>query len=140
LVEPLGSAIRASIKQKRRYRSILKIVSTAAFQFSSPANSILRFRLANRIFVGLQPIVAIRSVSHLVLARDELMPWFHTFRTERSRSDNSRPRSLRLGFLGQPFYYHTRPFWQARGVTSSAPIPPAAGPENLQCRAAFIHY
>jgi len=48
------------------------------------------------------------------------------------------PDSLRLGFLGQPFYYHTRPFCQARAFTNSAPIPPQAGPENFQCRAVFI--
>src|SRR6266700_2925002 len=62
------------------------------------------------------------------------MSWFPNFRTERSGPDCSRPCSLRLGFLGQPFYYHTRPFWQARAFTNSAPIPPQAGPENFQCR------
>ena len=39
---------------------------------------------------------------------------FPIFRTERSVPDCSRPCSLRLGFLGQPFYYQTRCFWQAR--------------------------
>jgi hypothetical protein len=80
----------------------------------------------------------IRSVSHLVLARFWPMSWLPKFRTERSRLDCSRPGSLRLGFLGQAFYYHTRPFWQARVFTNSAPILPPAGPENYQCRAAFI--
>ena len=49
------------------------------------------------------------------------------------------PGSLRLGFVGQPFFYHACPLWQARAFTIPAPIPPSAGPENLQCRAAFIH-
>lgn len=34
---------------------------------------------------------------------------------------------------------HAGSLWQARAFTIPAPIPPAAGPENLQCRAAFIH-
>ncbi len=39
--------------------------------------------------------------------------------------------------LRQPFSYHGRGLWQARDPISSAPIPQPAGPENLQCRAAF---
>src|SRR5437660_4557791 len=42
------------------------------------------------------------------------MPAQPKFQTERSRPDGFHPSSLRLGFFGQPFYYQTRRFWQAR--------------------------
>jgi hypothetical protein len=134
------SAIRANVHRKKRCRPIFGrnrySLSLRTFLHS---DSNLRFRLFESdhraAIIGGE---AIRSVSHLVLAHDEPMSQFTNFRTERSGSTNSRPCSLRLGFLGQPFYYHTRSFWQTRKVTNSAPIPPQAGPENLQCRAAFI--
>jgi hypothetical protein len=44
-------------------------------------------------------------------------------------------------FLGQTSLKPSAPVWtSAFGRTRAAPIPPAAGPENFQCRAAFIQF
>ena len=68
------------------------------------------------------------------------MSWLNLISNRKERTGRLLPGSFRLGFLGQPFYYHTRPFWQACAFTSAAPIPPPAGPENVQYRAAFIQF
>ena len=83
---------------------------------------------------------AIRSVTHLVLAPVGPMSWLNPNSNRKERTRRLLPGSLRLGFLGQPFYYHRRPLWQAPACTDPAPIPPPAGPENVQCRAVFIQY
>ena len=68
------------------------------------------------------------------------MSWLNHISNRKERAGRLLPGSLRLGFFGQPFYYHTRWFWQARAFTRSAPIPPPVGLENFQCRAAFIQF
>ena len=50
------------------------------------------------------------------------MSWLNPISNRKERTGRLLPGSLRLGFLGQPFYYHTRPFWQACAFTSAAPI------------------
>ena len=66
----MGSAIRATIKQKKTLPlDFLNRFYRSFFRFSLPADSSLRFRLLNRIFVSLWLSGAIRSVSHLVLAQ-----------------------------------------------------------------------
>ena len=78
-------------------------------------NPNLRFHCLNRIFVSRSPNEAIRSVSHLGLARSGSMPGLNNILSNRKeRTGPLLPGSLRLGFVGQPFYYHARSFWQAR--------------------------
>src|SRR5580765_1935565 len=65
-----GLAIRASVKRKKTLSlDFLKIVSTATKGSSLPAGPNLRFHFIESDRRGPWPIVAIRSVSHLVLAR-----------------------------------------------------------------------
>jgi len=136
--QPLGHLSN----RKKRCRPISsKPVFAAALQTSSagrhePAFSSFESEHWPSVWRG----EAIRSVSHLGLARYERMSWLNPISNRKERTGPLLPGSLRLGFLGQPFYYHTRWFWQARASTSSAPIPPPAGPENFQCRAAFIQF
>ena len=92
----------------------LKPVFTATLRSSAGLDPNLRFRSLLRCLAALWLGEAIRSVSHLDLARYELMPWRPHVRTERSGPDCSWPGSLRLGFFGQPFFSHTRCSWQAR--------------------------
>ena len=58
---------------------------------------------------------AIRSVSHLDLARVGVMTRrLHKLSNRKERTGRLLPISLRLGFVGQPFLYHARSFWQAQ--------------------------
>ena len=82
---------------------------------------------------------AIRSVTHLVLARLGLF-WLNHISNRKERTRRLLPCSLRLGFFGQPFYYHTRRFWQARVRQFCAHPPSIRGPENVQCRSVFIQF
>jgi hypothetical protein len=75
---------------------------------------------------------AIRSVSHLGLAQGRRMLLAASFRTERSRPDRSRPGSLRLGFLGQPFYYP-----HALVLASACVHPSGAHPESFRGQKTF---
>jgi len=58
------------------------------------------------------------------------MSWLNHISNRKERAGRLLPCSLRLGFFGQPFYYHTRRLWQARALIYPAPIPPPAGPET----------
>ena len=137
-----GSAIRAFVQQKKTLPSdSFKPVFAAALPTSSagrhePAFSSFESEHRPRRLLS----EAFRSVSHLGLARSERMSWLNHISNRKERAGRLLPCSLRLGFFGQPFFYHTRWFWQARACTSSAPIPPPVGPENFQCRAAFIQF
>jgi hypothetical protein len=110
-----GSAIRALVRQK--------ITMPSGLFFQTVLPQLLSHRagpIRACVFVlGIgsswaEPIAVIRSVSHLVLARFGLMPWLPNNANRKERAGSLLPDSLRFGFLGQPFYYHTRWFWQAR--------------------------
>ena len=108
--QPLGHLSN----RKRRCRPILsKPVIAAALQTSSAGRHKPGFSSLNRN-TSRFPGEAIRSVSHLVLARDELMSRLNHNSNGKERTGRLLPGSLRLGFFGQPLYYHTRWFWQAR--------------------------
>jgi hypothetical protein len=137
-----GSAIRALVKQEKTL-SVRFLTGFAAqlFRTISAKHTNLRFRRLIRMLPTLEVSAAIRSVSHLDLARCEMMIGKRNQLSNRKeRTGFLPPGSLRLGFVGQPFFYHACPLWQARAFTNPAPIPPSAGPENLQCRAAFIQF
>lgn len=99
-------------------------------------------RKLDPVFSMLDSIVCaqtIRSASHRVLARVEMRGKLK-IRTERSGLDHSNAGSLRLGFLGQPFYGDWLCFWQepSNPLIDPAPILPSARPENFQYRSTFI--
>ena len=134
----MGSAIRALINKNKRRRPIFfKTVSAAALQTVFAGRHEPAFSFYESDLRGIA-IEAVRSVSHLVLARFWLMPGLPLFRTERSGPDRSRHAPSGSVFLGKPLVTLTRRFWQARACTRSAPISPQARPENFQCRAVFI--
>ena len=136
-----GSAIRALIKRKKTILSdFFKPVFTATLRPPCGHRLEPAFSCVESDLPGPLPGEAIRSVSHLDLARLGLMPRLPPISNRKERTRRLRPCSLRLGFIGQPFYNHTRPLWQARAFTNPAPTPPRAGPENFQCRAAFIQF
>jgi hypothetical protein len=82
---------------------------------------------------------AIRSVTHLVLAR--LDQWLiPQFRTERSGPDVSCPAPSGSVFLGQLSSTPTASLQQAYEPLLLRPPRITPGPENFQCRAAFIQY
>jgi len=137
-----GSAIRATCPQKKRCRPIFffslnrylqplptRCIQTRACVFVSSNRNAVAWRVVGE---------AIRSVSHLVLAPDELMLWLPNFRTERSGPDHSWPTPSGSVFLVNRSITTRARFGKRRAFTNSAPIPPPAGPENFQCRAAFI--
>jgi hypothetical protein len=91
----------------------------------------------NRIFAGIAR-EAIRSVSHPDLALDALMLGQFSNRKKPGQWPGLLPARF---FLVNSF---DKPDVLARASTfrrtRAAPIPPQAGPENFQCRAAFIQY
>ena len=58
----------------------------------------------NRIFFEPKLDEAIRSVSHLDLARVGVMTRLDKLSNRKERTGLVRPSSLRLGFFGQPFF------------------------------------
>jgi hypothetical protein len=140
--EPVkGSAIRALIKRKKTLLSDF-FLNRFCRSFSKGFATLTRTcvfvvlnRNTDRALLG----EAIRSVSHLVLARWWLMPGLPTF--EPKGADRIAPA---LAPSGSVFLVNrsttTRARFGKRAFTSPAPIPPPAGPENLQCRAAFIQF
>jgi hypothetical protein len=66
---PLGSAIRALVNKKKRYRPIFRTGFAAALKRSVPTDPNLRSHCMNRMLPSLSSGQTIRSVSHLDLAR-----------------------------------------------------------------------
>jgi hypothetical protein len=62
----------------------------------------------NRMSPGVEHGKAIRSVSHLGLARFGVMPGLKKFSNRKERTGPVLSGSLRPDFLGQPFFYHAR--------------------------------
>ena len=128
-----GSAIRAFVNSAKTLR--VRYSFSTGFHCSS-ANRLhksdpnLGFHCVNRIFAGLarrgdpfsQPS---GSSAFLADASGGLI------RTERSGPDVSCPAPSGSVFLGQPFYYHTRWFWQARGVHQLCAHPATGGTRKL---------
>src|SRR5215467_16061144 len=85
---------------------------------------------------------AIRSVSHLGLARSEPMSSLPNFRTERSGLDVSGPAPSGSVFLVTGSITRRVGLGKRAQIRHPTRCPPRilSGPENLQCRAAFIQF